>query len=267
MCRRAGHGAQTSSLVALACLFVAVSAAARAHAQPSLEDAERTLENAEFERALTQLQALADDESLAFGRDELARLLRLRAVAAAALGRDDEAREALRALSTLLSGGPPGPLPPPLAATYAEVRSTAVLELQVALTRDVGEQVRASVAVQNDPAGLVRHVVLRCAIGEREIARTRGDRLVVRAADGLVCHADAIGPAGYPLGHEESRWVGGTVGEEPWDPFEEPPKRRVGAWVGGILGAAVVVAGAITLGVLAARRNTTLEGPTWEDMR
>ena len=143
MCRRAGHGAQTSSLVALACLFVAVSAAARAHAQPSLEDAERTLENAEFERALTQLQALADDESLAFGRDELARLLRLRAVAAAALGRDDEAREALRALSTLLSGGPPGPLPPPLAATYAEVRSTAVLELQVALTRESARLSRA----------------------------------------------------------------------------------------------------------------------------
>lgn len=255
--------------MALGCLFAAVGVpAVHAHAQPSLEGAERALENADFERALTDLEALAADESLGLAAVEVARLLRLRAVAAAALGRDDDARTTLRALSTLLAGAEPGALPPALRALYTEVRSDAPLNVQVSLVRDVGGQVRAAVSVRDDPASLVRYVVLRCAVGEREVARTRGDRLVVREASGLRCAATAVGPGGYVLAEHEVPWVasGSLEGEDDWNPYEEPPPRRVGAIVGGVLAGVVVVAGVIALAVVLGGRGTTLDGPTWEEM-
>lgn len=274
MSRRVGRQTRAARRAALVCLaamsplasFAAPTpTVAQQRAEPSLEAAERSLENAEFESTLGDLDALEADESLGFSRDELARLLRLRAVALAALGRDDDARASLRALSTLLEGAAPGALPPTLLTTYREVRDETTVSVQVALVRDVGEQVRASVEVAGDPARLVHHVVLRCAIDDREVARTRGDRLVVRAADGLSCAADAVGPAGYVLARHEARWVGATSGEE-WNPYEEPqPRRRVGAWVGGLVAGVTVVVGAIVLGVMLSQRSATLDGPTWED--
>ena len=276
MSRRVGRQTRAARRSALVCLLAtsalaSICAAPTAHAQrestrtPSLESAEASLENAEFESALVALEALESDESLGFSRDELARLVRLRAVALSALGRDDEARTSLRALSTLLEGSEPGALPPTLLAIYREVRDETRLSVRVVLVRDVGEQVRASVQVEGDPAGLVRHLVLRCAIDENEVACTRGDRLVVRAADGLSCAVDAIGPAGHPLAHHDARWVGAAT-DGAWNPYEEPPpRRRVGALVGGLVAAVAVVVGAVVLGVMLSQRGAGLDGPTWED--
>ncbi|MCU0677572.1 MAG: hypothetical protein MUE69_32925 [Myxococcota bacterium] len=278
MSRRVGRQTRAARRAALVCLLATSALASicaalpsRAHAQresvraPSLEGAEASLENAEFESALVALGALESDESLGFSRDELARLLRLRAVALSALGRDDEARASLRALSTLLEGAEPGALPPTLLAIYREVRDETPLSVRVVLVRDVGEQVRASVQVEGDPAGLVRHLVLRCAIDENEVARTRGDRLVVRAADGLSCAVDAVGPAGHALAHHDARWVG-AASDDAFNPYEEPPpRRRVGALVGGLVAAVTVVVGAVVLGVMLSQRGAGLDGPTWED--
>jgi hypothetical protein len=256
-----------ASICAALCLplCLPVTAHAQRESTPSLQSAEASLENAEFESALVALEVLESDESLGFSRDELARLVRLRAVALSALGRDDDARASLRALSTLLEGAEPGALPPTLLAIYREVRDETPLSVRVVLVRDVGEQVRASVQVEGDPAGLVRHLVLRCAIDENEVARTRGDRLVVRAADALSCAVDAIGPAGHALAHHDARWVG-AASDDAFNPYDEPPpRRRVGALVGGLVAAVTVVVGAVVLGVMLSRRGAGLDGPTWED--
>ncbi len=263
MSRSVGPGLRAMAFVALASFAVAGPAAPRARAQPTLQSAERALENAEFERALRELSAIEADESLSFDAASLVLLLRLRAVASAALGRDDDAQMAIRGLSTVLGGREPEALPPPLDEAYERLRTTVPLEVHVTLTREVGDQVRASVAVRGDPGELTRHVSLRCAIDGREVVRTRGDRLAVRAADGLVCTAEAIGPAGYGLGQHEARWMGAAV-EDDWNPYgEPPPRRRVGAWVGGVLAGVAVVAGAVALGVVLSRGGGGLEGPTW----
>lgn len=259
-----GHGPRALTLAALASFCVAGPAVQRVRAQPTLQSAESALEHAEFERALRELSALEGDESLSFDAASLALLLRLRAVASAALGRDDDANVALRGLSTVLDGRAPEALPPPLDEAYERLRTTRPLEVHVTLTREVGDQVRASVAVRGDPGELTRHVSLRCAIEGREVVRTRGDRLAVRAAAGLVCSAEAIGPAGYVLGQHEVGWMGAAL-EDDWNPYGEPlPRRRVGAWFVGVLAGVAVVAGAVVAGVVLSRGGSGLEGPTWE---
>ncbi|MBX3248178.1 MAG: hypothetical protein KF901_13445 [Myxococcales bacterium] len=239
-------------------------------AHDALEVAEGMIESAEFERALTRLDALADDERAGLGADEVARLLRLHAVASAALGRDEATRRDLRALASLLSGADPGALPTPLREVYeAEAgRSSRPVRVRVRLVHELGGQVQAAGAVEHDPGALVRAVVLRCIARDREIARARAEQLTVPASEGLRCAAAALGPGGYLVALDEVRWLGGGLDPETLDDpswtFEGPPPRRARWKLALGVTTALAVVGGVVLAIVLASRPPALAGPTWE---
>ena len=152
-------------------------------AQPSLDVAERQLEQAQFERAAETLAELAESD-VGLDRDAVARLLSLRAVVGQALGREGDVRRDLLGLASVLRGREPEGLPPnllgPFEGARRDVRGPPSVRLRI---EPLGaELLRVTLEVEDDPGALTRETLVTCSANEREIVRSNDLASPPRAA-------------------------------------------------------------------------------------
>lgn len=234
--------------------------APRAQAQHGdLAMAERLIENAEFEQAANLLQSIAD-QNAGLSREDVAELLRLRAVVRSALGRDREADRDLAALARVLAGREPGPLPDMLQRRYERHRRRVrgTIEASVLIEPRADGEVTVRLEIDNDPSRLVRRQELVCYAGDREVASTDADRLTVSDQTELRCEAAAFGPGGWRAAEASTTWRSSdpeTPGEPSW--FDESWPYLVGGGAGAV-GLIVLISV-----IVYATAPTGVSGPMW----
>ncbi|MEQ8453933.1 MAG: hypothetical protein RLO52_00820 [Sandaracinaceae bacterium] len=224
-------------------------------AQPSLDAAERQLEQAQFERAAETLAELAESD-VGLDRDAVARLLSLRAVVGQALGREGDVRRDLLGLASVLRGREPEGLPPnllgPFEGARREVRGPPSVRLRI---EPLGaELLRVTLEVEDDPGALTRETLVTCSANDREIVRSNDLELRIPAAGRVECEGVARGPGGFEVGRSAARRLAadalGDGGDPPW------------LWIAAGAGVAALLA--IVIGVaVAASGPAGVGGPEW----
>lgn len=220
-----------------------IAQSAVAHAHPLIERAEKRLEAAEFERALSLLEQAEKDPALT--RADALRLLELRALGQLALG---DQRAAQRALVELAALDPehafaPGSSPDLLAA-FSKARASVPPAPRLMVERKVQpDGVSLEVHVLGDELGLVRAVTLWTRVGDEAWREQPGARAQLAVAPGqsVQYRASAGGLGGSELARTEPEtWLRAAPERKPIAASRFP-------WLYvGIVAGAVVLAGTTT---------------------
>jgi hypothetical protein len=220
-----------------------IAQSAVAHAHPLIERAEKRLEAAEFERALSLLEQAEKDPALA--RADALRLLELRALGQLALGDQRAAQRALVELAALdpEHAFPPGTSPDLLAA-FSKARASVPPAPRLMVEREVQpDGVKVEVHVIGDELGLVRRVTLWTRVGDEAWRSRPGPSVQLAAAPGqrVQYRASAEGLGGSELASTEPEtWLRATPERKPIAASRFP-------WLYvGIVAGAVVIAGTTT---------------------
>lgn len=224
-----------------------------AHAHPAVDDAQRLYEGAEFASALAALDRAEQADDLT--RDELQRALELRLLLHLAMESPERLEADLTRLLTLAPDYRPGDeMPPEVHEALESVRPRVAAPLAVrASATEIGDTVRVDASVENDPADLTQGVRVGTRTGDGEPSIGASPASVsIPAGAALLYWAEAVGPGGVviardgsaeaPLRFESSAGLateGGGDDALPWI-------------ITGVIVGALVVAGAIVLGVVLA---------------
>lgn len=245
-----------------------------------LDVAQRLVEEADFERALTELEAAVESGGLQ--RDDVVRLYVIQSLIHHALRQNDELESTLRRLAALDPDFQfEETVPPALIERFSSLSEDATqLALDVE-AREIRGGFRIDATVTGDPGGLVERVRISTRVPDGEWVHTDGSRASIptRNEGAIEFYVHGYGPGGALVVERGSEDEPGVVGNpdavdgvdvvrvlETPDPVE-PEDRSISpwVWVGSSLGV-VAVAATVVLAVLLSRQgeNTQLDAPEVE---
>ncbi len=217
-------------------------------AEAQLDEAQDHFAAAEFEAAVRAYERAEEGE---LTRDELVGLLRGRALAQAALGRDSEAERDMRALLSIEPGAELGlEAPPSLQRRFDALRADSGGALSVessALPTSGGWRIRVN--IEDDPGRLERQTIVYVREGGEFVpheARRGRVRLSDLEGQDLEYYVEVFGPGEVVLAREGARSDPLVIDApqsdvaSPIPPIEEEEDRTL-LWVGIGAGAAAVV--------------------------